>query len=337
MKKHHITPPEKGALKEIAADLFWARFPLPFRLNHINLYMLDTEDGWVLIDTGVDSPDTASYWQALLDGPLAGQRIDKLIATHHHVDHIGYAGPLAALTGARFYMSRAEYDHASWLYNLSTEAFNLKMAETYQRYGMAAEHIEHVRTGGSRYRQYVSALPEVNILEAGDKIHTKEGCFEVRLDAGHSDHQISLIDNERGLFIAVDYLLPRISPNISADIRNPDTDRLSSYLDYLSEMRDLPDGLQILPGHDWPFSGGGARAAELIAHHEMRLNQLLEAAQAKALHVADAMDVLFGRVFGPHELYFASGEARAHLTHLMHKKMMKREQRADLTEYFHLV
>ena len=336
MKKQDITPPEKGQLHAIAPDLYWARLPLPFRLNHINLYMLDTPEGWVLIDTGVATTETASHWDALLAGPLAGKPVAKLIATHHHVDHIGYAGPLAALTGAAFYMSRDEYAHASWLYNLSADAFNQKMAETYQRYGMAEADIDHVRTGGSRYRQYVRDLPEVHFLEAGDKIETNDGCFEVRLDAGHSDCQISLFDKTRGLFIAVDYLLPRISPNVSADIRNPDTDRLSSYLSYLNEMCDLPDEVRILPGHDWPFTGGAARAGELIVHHEMRLNQLVEAARNKPLSVADAMDVLFGRVFGPHELYFASGEARAHLTHLMHKGMMKRYQNTNNIEFFEL-
>ena len=49
----------------------------------------------------------------------------------------------------------------------------------------------------------------------------------------------------------------------------------------------------------------------------MRLQQLVDAAQHKSLTVASAMDVLFGREFGDHELYFASGEARAHLTHLV--------------------
>jgi len=49
----------------------------------------------------------------------------------------------------------------------------------------------------------------------------------------------------------------------------------------------------------------------------MRLNQLEEAAKTQPLTVTSAMDVLFGRSFGDHELYFASGESRAHLTHLV--------------------
>ena len=101
-----------GELRQLADDLFWARFDLPFRLNHINLYMLDTADGWVLIDTGLNNQATAAHWQLLLNGPLAGQPVVQIIVTHHHVDHIGYAGPLAALTGADVFASRAEAEHA---------------------------------------------------------------------------------------------------------------------------------------------------------------------------------------------------------------------------------
>ena len=104
-----------GQLCQLADDLFWARFELPFRLNHINLYMLDTADGWVLIDTGLNNQATAEHWQMLFTGPLAGRPIAQIIVTHHHVDHIGYAGPLAELTGAPVFASTAEAEHAYWL------------------------------------------------------------------------------------------------------------------------------------------------------------------------------------------------------------------------------
>ncbi|HCD63150.1 MAG TPA: MBL fold metallo-hydrolase, partial [Alphaproteobacteria bacterium] len=70
-----------GQLRQLADDLFWARFELPFRLNHINLYMLATAEGWVLIDTGLNNDVTAQHWQALLTGPLAGKPVCKIIVT----------------------------------------------------------------------------------------------------------------------------------------------------------------------------------------------------------------------------------------------------------------
>lgn len=305
-----------GQLRQLADDLFWARFELPFRLNHINLYMLDMPDGWVLIDTGLNNQATAAHWQMLLSGPLAGKPVVQIIVTHHHVDHIGYAGPLAELTGAGVFASTAEAEHARWLYDLGPDEFGGLLAQTYARYGLPAETIEAVRQGGSRYRRNTAPLPDFISLSAGDEIRTTAGTWRIRTDTGHSDDQISLMDHNRDLFLSVDFLLPRISPNISADIRDPDFDLLSAYFAYLSDMQGLPEEMQIFPGHDWPFRAGGARARQLIDHHHHRLDVLAVAARDKPLTVWSAMAVLFGREFGDHEMYFAAGEARAHLTHL---------------------
>lgn len=312
-----IPVPETGKLTQLADDLYWARFDLPFRLNHINLYMLDTQDGWCLIDAGVNNEVTAAHWHMLLEGPLSGQPVAFILITHHHVDHMGYAGALAALTQAPVFASAEEAAHGHWLYDLEPEAFGAIMARTYRRYGLPAQTIARVAKNGSRYRANASPLPVFSELKAGDCIDTRFGSWEVRVDTGHSDAQISLMDKGRNLFLSVDFLLPRISPNISSDIRDPDFDLLSHYFTYLQEMTSLPADMSIFPGHDWPFRDGGARAAALIDHHYMRLQQLVDTAQHKSLTVASAMNVLFGREFGDHELYFASGEARAHLTHLV--------------------
>ena len=307
----------KGGLRQLADDLFWARFELPFRLNHINLYMLSTAQGWVLVDTGLNDDITAQHWQILLSGPLACTPVYQIIVTHHHVDHIGYAGPLAALTGAQVYTSAPEADHAKWLYGLGGEDFGNLLAETYRQYGLPAESVNAARIDGSRYRRNTAPLPEFRLLQTGDEIRTTAGSWLIRTDTGHSDAQISLMDRQRGLFLSVDFLLPRISPNISADIRAPEFDLLSAYFTYLKEMTELPADMQIFPGHDWPFRNGGVRAQQLIDHHNHRLNLLSAAAKTAPLTVWSAMDELFGRTFGDHEMYFASGEARAHLNHLV--------------------
>jgi len=312
-----IEVPETGSLRQLADDLYWARFQLPFRLNHINIYMLDTPDGWLLIDSGVNNDVTAAHWRQLLAGPLSGQPVSAILITHHHVDHMGYCGPLAALTGAPVSTSQPEADHGQWLIGLSPDEFGAIMASTYARYHLPDDIVAGVRQKGSRYRANTAPLPPFSILQPGEVITSKKGSWEVRIDTGHSDAQISLMDRQRRLFISVDFLLPRISPNISADIRDPDFDLLSHYFTYLGEMTSLPEDMSIFPGHDWPFRAGGARALALIDHHRHRLDQLCAAASSGGLSVFSAMDVLFGRLFGDHEMYFAAGEARAHLTHLV--------------------
>ena len=87
-----ITPPKEGSMVALADDLYWMRFTLPFRLNHINLYAFDTMDGWLLLDCGINSQAIAEQWAAMLAGPLAKQAICGIIVSHYHADHVGYAG-----------------------------------------------------------------------------------------------------------------------------------------------------------------------------------------------------------------------------------------------------
>ena len=46
--------PEPGTVTEVAPGILWTRLPLPMRLDHVNIYILDEGDHWTLIDTGLD-------------------------------------------------------------------------------------------------------------------------------------------------------------------------------------------------------------------------------------------------------------------------------------------
>lgn len=338
MQKSAYKVPEFGKLTQLCDDLYWARFALPFRLNHINLYIIDTASGWVIIDSGIHSPDTMAQWQALLEGPLSHQPVSQIIVTHHHVDHIGYAGPLQALTKAPVKMTKAEFDKAQWLFCYDDDGFADLIGDLYQSYGLDEAQCALARSDKGRFGRHVAPLPEVSFLAQGDIIESRHGQWQCRVDMGHSDAHIGLMDKTRGLYIATDFLLPRISPNISVDIRDIGKDMLGDYLTYLAEMTSLDEGWQIFPGHDWPFTQGGHRARALIDHHQQRLSALLEAAATAPLSTADAMSVLFGRDFEAHELYFASGEARAHINHLVHLGKMKpcAKQTPNDIDYFAL-
>ncbi len=51
-------PPPTGQANEIAPGILWARIPLPFRLNHINVYLIEDGDGWAVLDTGIGNEAT---------------------------------------------------------------------------------------------------------------------------------------------------------------------------------------------------------------------------------------------------------------------------------------
>ena len=60
--------PRPGATIEVAPGLHWLRMPLPFALDHINLWLLDEGDAWTLVDTGYgDARDARAVGATLRD------------------------------------------------------------------------------------------------------------------------------------------------------------------------------------------------------------------------------------------------------------------------------
>jgi glyoxylase-like metal-dependent hydrolase (beta-lactamase superfamily II) len=49
---------DQGDVKKIAEGIFWLRLALPFRLNHVNVWIIDDDDGWAIIDSGIDNSAT---------------------------------------------------------------------------------------------------------------------------------------------------------------------------------------------------------------------------------------------------------------------------------------
>ena len=323
MTKLDVEIPAAGQMCQLAEDLYWFRFSLPFRLNHINLYAFDTEDGWLLLDCGINKPSNAEQWDIMLDGPLAGRLIAGIIVSHHHADHIGYAGSLSARTGAPIFIGQTEYDMAHWALSQSEENFGNVAGDAYANFGLTAETVARTRAVGNYYRSLVGDLPAVTIVEPGHEFVTRHGRWVVRFDAGHSPGHLSLTEYDRKLYIGVDFLLPRISPNISVSLRNPDGDVLAANFSYLADMTKMAPDWLVISGHDWPYYGGAARAQALIAHHESRLAALL--APNRPLSTAEAMQELFRFELTDHEVFFASCEARAHLNHLVTRGDMIRD------------
>ena len=101
--------PGDGELLAVAPGVNWLRMPLPFVLNHINLWLLEDGDGWCIVDTGIAAKATIAVWENLLDGKLADRPVTRVIATHLHPDHVGMAGWLTERTGAKLLMTRTEY------------------------------------------------------------------------------------------------------------------------------------------------------------------------------------------------------------------------------------
>ncbi len=310
--------PDPGTLSEVAPGLFWLRMPLPFALDHINLWVLDEGDSWTLVDSGLHDDTTKDLWRQLFSGPLAGKPVGRLLVTHHHPDHFGLAGWLAEETAAPVHMSEIEFSFGSWLYHLPDDDYNKTMYAYYRRNGLPEDSARKLTSRGNLYRGRCGRPPaEAVPLELGGKIEAGGRIWTIVPGHGHVAGHACLYAEEEGLFIAGDQLLPRISPNVSISAFNEGSDPLTAFIETQNRLsRILDDRALILPSHGRPFFGGSSRARALVEHHAERLDRAEEACRVRPLSAFDAIPALFSRKLDDHQLFFALGESLSHLRHL---------------------
>lgn len=93
-------PPAFGQPTLVVPGVYWLRMPLPFRLDHINLWLIEDGDGWTLVDTGIADDRNKELWQGVFRNFLGDAPASRLIVTHFHPDHVGLAGWLVEHLGA---------------------------------------------------------------------------------------------------------------------------------------------------------------------------------------------------------------------------------------------
>jgi len=289
--------------------------PLPFQLDHINLWLLRDGKGWVIIDTGFPGDEVRGLWEQVLgglDGPVT-----KLIVTHFHPDHLGLATWLMERTGAPLYMTTGEFltAHAVW-HEVGGHGAPFMVGQ-FRMHGLEDEYLAKFEKRGSGYRQAVPSLPDhYHRLMDGDALEVDGHRWEIKIGFGHGPEHAALYCRELDVVISGDMLLPKISTNISVFAATPDADALGWYLGSLAEMgREIPGRTLVLPSHGLPFKGVQARVEDLRAHHDERLHALEEKCEAPQ-SAAGVLATLFPRALDTHQMMFAMGEAIAHLNHL---------------------
>lgn len=323
--------PAEGAAVEVAPGVLWLRMPLPFRPDHVNLYALDDGNAWTLVDTGIDSRRSRAALARLLDGPLGGRPLTRVLATHHHPDHIGLAGWLMAARGAALLASRTAWLMARML---TLDVQERPLPETLAHWraaGMDAAQL--ARRAGERpfnFADCVAPLPPGYVrLKEGDRLAAGGRLWEVATGEGHAPEHLTLWSLDDGLVIGGDQLLPGISANLSVYATEPDADPVG---DWIASCRRLAlrarDDQLVLPGHRLPYTGLPRRLARMVEEHEAALDRL-RAHLAEPRTAVECFVPLFGREVEPEVYMPALGEAVAHLNHLLRRGEAVRRRRAD--------
>jgi len=328
--------PPTGTTLEVAPGVRWLRMPLPFALDHINLWLLRDRDeagreGWAIVDCGIANDATRAAWEQVFANELQGLPVLRVIVTHMHPDHIGLAHWLTDRWGVRLWISATDYN-AARLASQSTTGFGGESAAAFMAsHGLTdPDALDKVRKRSNYYASMVPQVPaRFRRLMGGDTLRIGEHDWTCHAGYGHAPEHISLHCAALGVLVSGDMVLPRISTNVSVIDLEPEANPLPLYLASIGRMLALPAETLVLPSHGKPFRGLHTRVGQLVAHHDERFADLMAACAQAPQTAASLLPVLFRRPLDLHQTTFAMGEAIAHLHALWLRGELKRELGAD--------
>jgi glyoxylase-like metal-dependent hydrolase (beta-lactamase superfamily II) len=323
-------PPAPGTTMQIAPGVHWLRMALPFALDHINLWALEDGGDWMLIDTGLGNEPTRALWERIFAERLGAKPVRRVLVTHYHPDHAGNAAWLCKRSGAELWMTRGEFLTVHAARNSSAGYTTEAQRALFRSNGLDEARSNALLARGGLYKSMVPDFPIAHRrLYEGDRITIGRCGWQVMLGYGHAPEHASLYCEELKVLISGDMLLPRISTNVAVRPIDPLSNPLRLFLESIRRYRELPEDVLVLPSHGLPFRGAHARIAQLEAHHAERLAELHAACRASPRAAADVLEILFKRKLDTSQIFFALGEAIAHLHYLHYDGKLARNVGAD--------
>jgi glyoxylase-like metal-dependent hydrolase (beta-lactamase superfamily II) len=268
---------EEGAW-EVAPGLHRIPLPLPTDgLRAVNVYVLSAGDGLVLVDGGWAIPEAREVFARSLQSIGAGfGDIRSFLVTHMHRDHYSMARTLGTELGIPVALGREERPGLDALLAQGDAEPSPFVAhlDACGAPGLAREWAKHFPPSdrvSPWWRYPDSWLTDGPVVAGGrtlEAIHTP----------GHTPGHYVFADHDAGLLFAGDHVLPTITPSIGFVYPVP-ANPLADFMLSLARVRALPD-LRVLPAHGPLAPSSHARADELLAHHEDRLELCLQTLHA---------------------------------------------------------
>jgi glyoxylase-like metal-dependent hydrolase (beta-lactamase superfamily II) len=330
--------PEPGIALEVAPGVRWIRMPLPFALDHINLWLvrdeIDGRQGWTVVDAGISRDEVKTLWERIFDQQLEGLPVLRVLVTHMHPDHVGLAEWICRRWDVPLWMTMTDYAVACLFSRGGTAgsagAGGEDAVAHFARHGLSDPQAqEQIRARAGYYPNLVPAMPgRFTRIMNGDRVRIGAHEWRVIVGHGHAPEHASLYCSALNVLISGDMVLPRISTNVSVFSYEPESNPLPLYLQSLDAYGGLPADTLVLPSHGRPFKGLHERIAQQHSHHADRLDEVM-AACVEPCSASDIVPILFKRKLDLHQLTFALGEALAHLHALYFEGRLSRRTGDD--------
>jgi glyoxylase-like metal-dependent hydrolase (beta-lactamase superfamily II) len=320
-----------GPPLELAPGLYQLTIPMPFRLNHVHVYLLEADDGFILIDTGMNTAEAfAGLKRKLGQLGLDFNAITQIVITHFHSDHCGQAARIQAFGGAQVVMGATERATLEMVQAGPTN----EREEQFLRHGLPPEQAKQ-HAAVLPYLKSLSSPFEVDVqIGDGHTLVAKRRRLEAFITPGHTPGHVCLFLPEEKLLFSGDHILQKITPNISLhSYSGPDP--LGDYLNSLRATLTL--GVErLLPSHGQVVDDPETRIDELLQHHDRRLQGCLEALDSTPTTAYAVSLQVFGTALDSFGRWMALGETLSHLGHLVRQGLVSMTDESGQVRYMRI-
>jgi glyoxylase-like metal-dependent hydrolase (beta-lactamase superfamily II) len=308
---------DRNNIEQITDRIFRIKVTLPNNpLKSLNSYLIKGDRRNLLIDAGFN----LDVCYADLTNGLALLDVDMvdtdIFFTHFHSDHCGLACRIAR-DGNRIYMGRADME-INGRYMRGKEIVWGETESDFITAGYTIEELLETRRVNPAFEFVADGYYETTPVDDGFSIDLGGVSLSALATPGHTPGHTCLYETDTRTLFAGDHILFDITPNIT-DWREL-YDALGSYMQNLERIRLLP-ARRALVGHRENKGDFKERVAEILAHHEDRLREVMDIIGAEpgltAYEIAARMTWSIRANtwddFPLAQKWFAVGEAMAHL------------------------
>lgn len=244
-------------------------------LRYVFVYCLETDAGPYIVDTGWNTDDAFAALSAGLEQVGSSVReVAGVLVTHIHPDHYGLAGRVREESGAWVGLHPADAALIHERYEDTTDLLE-RVGRMLRRMGAPPEELAPLQNAAMPVRPFVDAAVPDRLIDDGERPEIPGWDLTAIWTPGHSPGHLCFWEARNEVLLSGDHVLPRITPNIPFHPQAAD-DPLGDFLESLARLRTYP-AVEVLPAHEHRFVGLEVRLDELVAHHDRRFEEVLEA------------------------------------------------------------
>jgi len=305
--------------------IYQITMPIPFPLAQVHAYLIETGDGWAMVDAGFPSEEALAVMQREIDRIAGGpEQIRTVFISHYHPDHSGLAGWLEE-AGAQIVIHERDFPQV--------QRMNSDEPVRPEEYGGAAFAAMAAATSFSweemRKEMHRLRFPvrEPRLVQGGETVTVGGREFKLVWTPGHTEGHLCVLDVTSNLLFCGDHMLARITPHIGM-WRDNGSNPLHRYEESLALVEQMAPA-RGLPAHEAPIEDLAWRARDLRRHHQQRRERLLDAMGPDLRKPLDIATAVFTGREGPMQMFLALSETLSHLEALVLESLVAREETPD--------